>query len=64
MDRVFLIHSPRIAGIEVIRSGKVRRAKLYYMRGKTGKATKLRELFVAETATPEASVETLPSEKT
>lgn len=48
MDRVFLIHSPRIASVEVIRSGKVRRAKLYYIRGKTGKATKLREVFVAE----------------
>src|SRR5690348_7847158 len=48
MDRVFLIHSPKIASVEVIRSGKVRRAKLYYMRGKAGKATKLRELFVAE----------------
>jgi large subunit ribosomal protein L19 len=48
MDRVFLIHSPRIASVEVIRSGKVRRAKLYYMRGKAGKATKLRELYVAE----------------
>ena len=45
MDRVFLIHSPRIAGIEVVRSGKVRRAKLYYLRGKSGKATKLREQF-------------------
>lgn len=45
MDRVFLIHSPRIASIKVIRSGKVRRAKLYYLRGKTGKATKLKELF-------------------
>lgn len=45
MDRVFLIHSPRVAGVEVIRSGKVRRAKLYYLRGKTGKATKIREQF-------------------
>lgn len=64
MDRVFLIHSPRIAGVEVLRSGKVRRAKLYYMRGKAGKATKLRELFVAEAATPAAAVDVLPSETT
>lgn len=63
MDRVFLIHSPRIAGIEVMRSGKVRRAKLYYLRGKAGKATKLRELYVAESPVGEAPVETLPSEK-
>ena len=56
MDRVFLIHSPRIAGIDVIRSGKVRRAKLYYLRGKAGKATKLKELYVAEeAAAPEAA---------
>lgn len=47
MDRVFLVHSPRIAGIEVVRSGKVRRAKLYYIRGKAGKATKIREQFNA-----------------
>lgn len=45
MDRVFLVHSPRIASIQVMRSGQVRRAKLYYLRGKTGKATKLREKF-------------------
>ena len=51
MDRVFLIHSPRIAGIEVIRSGKVRRAKLYFMRGKAGKANKLKEVYVAEAET-------------
>lgn len=50
MDRVFLIHSPRIANIEVIRPGKVRRAKLYYLRGRSGKATKIKELYVAEEA--------------
>ncbi len=59
MDRVFLIHSPRIAGIEVVRSGKVRRAKLYYLRGKTGKATKIREQFGAvPTATETVSEST------
>ena len=45
MDRVFLLHSPRIAGIEVVRSGKVRRAKLYFLRGKEGKGKKIREKF-------------------
>jgi large subunit ribosomal protein L19 len=67
MDRVFLIHSPRIASVEVIRSGRVRRAKLYYMRGKAGKATKLRELYVAEgeaESQPQAAAETeAPAEK-
>ena len=47
MDRVFLLHSPRIAHIEVIRPGKVRRAKLYYLRGRSGKAAKIREQYVA-----------------
>lgn len=41
MERVFLLHSPRIAKIEVAKSGKVRRAKLYYLRGKQGKAAKV-----------------------
>lgn len=58
MDRVFLLHSPRIASIEVVRPGKVRRAKLYYLRGLSGKAAKVREQYVAgqETAaTPAVS---------
>lgn len=56
MDRVFLLHSPRIANIEVIRPGKVRRAKLYYLRGKSGKSAKVREQYVAgeEGAAPSA----------
>jgi large subunit ribosomal protein L19 len=56
MDRVFLLHSPRIASIDVIRPGKVRRAKLYYLRGRSGKAAKVRELYVAaeEAAAPKA----------
>ena len=57
MDRVFLVHSPRIAGIEVVRSGKVRRAKLYYIRGKSGKAAKIREQFSGGAAMASARVE-------
>lgn len=45
MERVFLLHSPMIAKIEVKRRGKVRRAKLYYLRGKTGKAAKVEDLI-------------------
>lgn len=45
MERVFLVHSPKIQKIEVVRSGKVRRAKLYYLRGAKGKAAKVRELL-------------------
>jgi large subunit ribosomal protein L19 len=44
VERVFMLHSPLIANVEVKRRGKVRRAKLYYLRGRVGKARRLREL--------------------
>ena len=43
VERTFLVHSPRIEKIEVVRRGIVRRAKLYYLRGLTGKAARIRE---------------------
>ena len=43
VERTFPIHSPRIAKVEVKRTGVVRRAKLYYLRDRVGKATRLRE---------------------
>lgn len=43
VERTFPLHSPRIEKIEVVRRGKVRRAKLYYLRGRVGKATKVKE---------------------
>ncbi len=43
VERVFPLHSPNIAGIEVIRRGDVRRAKLYYLRGRTGKSARIAE---------------------
>jgi len=43
VERKFPLHSPRIADIQVKRSGVVRRAKLYYLRERSGKATRLRE---------------------
>lgn len=46
VERIFPINSPRIAKIEMVRPGKVRRAKLYYLRGKIGKAAKIKELIV------------------
>ncbi len=45
VERVFLLHSPRIANIKLIRRGKVRRAKLYYLRGRVGKATRVKQRF-------------------
>ena len=43
VERTFLVHSPRLAKIEVSRRGIVRRAKLHYLRGLTGKAARIRE---------------------
>ncbi len=43
VERTFLVHAPRIESIKVIRRGKVRRAKLYYLRGRTGKAARIKE---------------------
>ncbi len=45
VERIFPLHSPRIDHIEVVRRGKVRRAKLYYIRTKVGKAAKVKELI-------------------
>ena len=44
VERTFPLHSPRVDRIEVIRRGKVRRAKLYYLRGLSGKAAKIKEI--------------------
>ena len=43
VERVFLLHSPRIEKINVIRRGDVKRAKLYYLRERSGKATRIKE---------------------
>ena len=43
VERIFPLYSESIAGIEVVRKGKVRRAKLYYLRGKTGKQARIKE---------------------
>ena len=45
VERVFPIHSPNIKGVTVVRKGKVRRAKLYFLRGRVGKAAKVKELI-------------------
>ena len=43
VERTFLLHAPRLDSIKVMRRGKVRRSKLYYLRGRTGKAARIRE---------------------
>lgn len=54
VERVFMLHSPRVAKIEVRRHGKVRRAKLYYLRDRVGKARRLREKRRASSKTSTA----------
>ena len=60
IERVFLVHSPRVEKITVQRRGHVRRAKLYYLRQRTGKATRIKERVgqhkdVASTPAPVAA---------
>ncbi len=43
VERVFPVHSPNVASVKVVRYGKVRRAKLYYLRDRVGKASKVKE---------------------
>ncbi len=45
VERVFLLHSPLVESIKVLRRGKVRRAKLYYLRNLVGKATRIKQRF-------------------
>ena len=47
VERIFPLHSPRVVGVEVMRRGKVRRSKLYYLRDRVGKSRKLRERRVS-----------------
>jgi len=45
VERIFLIHSPKVNSINVLRSSKIRRAKLYYLRNLRGKASRLKQKF-------------------
>ena len=57
VERTFLIHSPRIEKIDVLRHGDVRQARLYYLRGKVGKGARIRERRAALGAEPEGAEE-------
>jgi len=54
VERVFPLHSPNLAKIERIRIGQVRRSKLYYLRGLTGKSARIKEELVSSKKTPKA----------
>ncbi|MDR0400429.1 MAG: 50S ribosomal protein L19 [Treponema sp.] len=55
VERIFPLHSPRVAKVELVRPGRVRRAKLYYIRSKIGKSAKIRERIVRKDARPKAA---------
>lgn len=57
MERVFMLHSPRIAKMEVVKSGKVRKSKIYYIRGAFGKKAKIQEKIRARVLSSVSSTE-------
>ena len=56
IERVFPLHSPNVESVQVIRSGKVRRAKLYYLRDRVGKAAKVKENLQRDNAAKTATL--------
>lgn len=63
MERVFLLHSPRITKIEVMKEGHVRRSKLYYLRGTSGKKSKVKGRITARGTVGAAEEAEAPSEE-
>lgn len=57
VERVFPLHAPTIEKIEVLSQAKVRRAKLYYLRGRIGKKAKMKQVELAEAVAPESESE-------
>jgi len=56
MEKVFLLNSPNIVNIKVLKMGKVRRAKLYYLRGATGKKAKVKERIIKKVSVKQKNV--------
>ncbi len=63
VERVFPVHSPKVADVEVVRRGKTRRAKLYYLRDRVGKATRLKEIRTPGKAKAQPADEPAPVER-
>jgi len=57
VERIFPLHSPIIEKVEVVKQGKVRRARLYYLRGRRGKAARLKDVGRSERVTQGAAAE-------
>ena len=62
VERVFFFHSPKIEKIQILRSGKARRSKLYFLRDRVGKATKLKEKLTGSQESDILPKETIPEE--
>jgi large subunit ribosomal protein L19 len=61
VERVFLLHSPMVDSIKVLRRGRVRRARLYYLRGQIGKAARIKEKTHIATKAPSANAGRMPA---
>ena len=64
VERIFPLHSPFVKKVVVKRSGKTRRAKLYYLRDRAGKATRLREIITRRVGTKKPAAKPAPAPKT
>ncbi len=64
VERIFPVHSPRIVKVEVVRRGRVRRAKLFYLRNRVGKATKVKEQLIDQELDEAAAASAAPASAT
>ena len=62
VERTFPLHSPQVLDVEVVRSGKTRRSKLFYLRDRVGKATRLRDVQPTKSKAEAADVEAAASD--